>query len=110
MLRQSYDNYIQKEHNKLYQAVTLGSSIFFQQTRASVGLMVALPVKNMMNFLFRLRFSNNFVLIYIGYNLVISSFFMSLFWAKMSIRQKMQRNKVRFKLKFSTKNLGSSAL
>jgi len=72
--------------------------------------MIALPVKNMMNFLFRLRFSNNFVLIYIGYNLVISSFFMSLFWAKMSIRQKMQRNKVRFKLKFSTKNLGSSAL
>ena len=24
MLRQSYDNYIEKEHNKLYQAVTQG--------------------------------------------------------------------------------------
>jgi len=30
MLRQSYDNYIEKEHNKLYQAVTQGSSIFIQ--------------------------------------------------------------------------------
>jgi len=28
MLRQSYDNYSEKGHNKLYQAVTQGSSIF----------------------------------------------------------------------------------
>jgi len=33
MLRQSYDNYIEKEHNKLYQAVTQGSSIFIQLFR-----------------------------------------------------------------------------
>jgi len=29
MLRQSYDNYIEKEHNKLYQAVTQGSSMMY---------------------------------------------------------------------------------
>jgi len=87
MLRQSYDNYIQKEHNKLYQAVTLGSSNFFQQTRVTGSLIFTLPVKNMMNFLFRLRFSNNFVLIYIGYNWAISSFL----WA--CFGQKSQSNK-----------------
>ena len=74
MLRQSYDNYIQKEHNKLYQAVTLGSSIFFQHTLVRGSLIFNVALKNVVNFLFRLRFFNNFVLVYIGYSVTIASF------------------------------------
>ncbi|OTG63273.1 hypothetical protein B9T29_03635 [Acinetobacter sp. ANC 3903] len=74
MLRQSYDNYIQKEHNKLYQAVTQGSSIFFQQTLVVGSFIFTVLGKNVMNFLFKLGFFNNFVTIYIRAKYRISSF------------------------------------
>ena len=44
MLRQSYDNYIQKEHNKLYQAVTQWSSILISFTAKIIEVKTVLKI------------------------------------------------------------------
>ena len=54
MLRQSYDNYIEKEHNKLYQAVTQGSSIFARTVLAVIRSSMALIKRNELKILFQL--------------------------------------------------------
>ncbi|OAL77337.1 hypothetical protein AY606_11675 [Acinetobacter sp. SFB] len=58
----------------MYQAVTQGSSIFFQQTLVMNSFSFTVPGKNVMNFLFKLRFFNHFVVIYIGGKFWIASF------------------------------------
>jgi len=63
----------------LYQAVTQGSSIFFQQTLVVVSFTFTLLCKNVMNFLFKLSFFNHFMIIYIGYGFSISSFLLLCF-------------------------------
>jgi len=71
----------------LYQAVTQGSSNFFQQTLVMNSFTFTILCKNVMNFLFKLRFFNHFVTVYIGGKLWISSFLLACFGQKSQLSQ-----------------------